>query len=59
MKDSDPDPLPEKKSKEKSLNVKEDKRYNRGKIERCKTVESSEDEREEEDDSQGIRKGMQ
>merc|ERR1719414_2768983 len=30
------DPLPEKKSKEKFLNVKEDKRYNQGKIESCK-----------------------
>ena len=59
MKDSGPDPLPDKKSKEKSLNVKEDKRYNRGKIERCKTVETSEDESEEEGDSHGIRTGIQ
>ena len=45
------DPLPEKKPKEKFLNVKEDKRYNQGKIERCKTIESSDEDRDENDDS--------
>ena len=59
VQDSGPNPLPEKKSKDKYLSAKEDKRYNRGKIERCKTVETSEDESEEEDDSHGRRTGIQ
>lgn len=52
------DPLPEKKSKEKFLNVKEDKRYNQGKIERCKTIESSEEDSDENEDYSEDRKGI-
>ena len=52
------DPMPEKKSKEKFLNVKEDKRYNQGKIERCKTIESSEEDSDENETSCENRKGI-
>ena len=52
------DPLPEKKVKEKFLNVKEDKRYNQGRIERCKTIESSDEDRDENDDSCENKKGI-
>ena len=53
-----PEPLPQKKPKENFLNVKQNKRHNRGKIERCKTVESSEDENDDSDDSAEHRQGV-
>ena len=51
------EPMPQKRPKENFLNVKDNKRNNRGKIERCKTVESSEDESEDTDDSVEQTKG--